>query len=108
MTQPQLERTCRIWQKRLRLVDWDVTAVLVPAEQMEDFGETIPDETELRAGMKIRDCEEAEATVIHELLHLRLLPFDAEDQDQKETAINLLADCFMRAYPKRKRANAIR
>jgi hypothetical protein len=110
MTQPQLERLCRTWQRRLRLSDWRVDVTLVPLADMPDlYGETWPDETELTATMRVRDCPLVESTLIHELLHLRLLPYSDGDPEEprhgeREQAINLLADCYLRAYPRRRKA----
>lgn len=111
MTQPQVLRLCALWQRRLRLSDWSVQVEIVPADVPEyrhlaptEFGSTQIDYAEVAADVLVRDGPLAEATLIHELLHLRLLPFDYEDQEPKEISINLLADCFLRAYPRRKRA----
>lgn len=107
MNGKQLEKVVRLWQKRLRLRDWAVTPVLVPKAEMPDLMGEIPlDTDEMTATLRVREDAAIEATVIHELLHLRLLPFSdgdaAEpDHEERERAINLLADCFLRAYPKR-------
>ena len=108
MKQPELIRLVRLWQKRLRLQDWDVTPIVRTVADMPDtLGEIAPDEGEMKAPMSIRE-DQGEATVVHELLHLRLWPYSDGDANEpnheaRETAINLLADCFVRAYPRRKR-----
>lgn len=111
MTQQQFVRLCRLWQKRLRLQDWSVKAEIVPKEVPEhrhlaatEFGSTQIDFGEVAADMLVRENELTEATLVHELLHLRLLPFDYDDHEAKEVAINLLADCFLRAHPRRRKA----
>ncbi len=108
MTQHELAHVTRLWQKRLRLQDWDVVPTIRTVAEMPDtLGEIAPTEDEMQAPMAIRE-DQGEATVVHELLHLRLWPFSDGDvgepnHDARETAINLLADCFVRAYPRRKR-----
>lgn len=112
MTGQELQRLTRLWQKRLRLQDWTVTAVFLPPSEMpsEDTLGTIPfDSTEMTATLKVSlEAPAIEATVVHELLHLRLIPFSVGDpdepsHDEREQAINLLADCYVKAYPKRQR-----
>lgn len=108
MTQPQLANLVRLWQRRLRLRDWKVSAEFGTAENMPDcIGQIFPDSSEMTATLRVIDGEVIEGTVIHELLHLRLLPFsdgdDAEpNHEEREKTINLLADCFQAAYPRRK------
>jgi hypothetical protein len=107
MALSKLERLCRVWQRRLRLQDWKVTPVMVPEPDMPEYVGEIPlDMEEMTATLRVREDADVEATVIHELLHLRLLPFSDGDQselnhNERERAINLLADCFLRAYPRR-------
>ncbi len=107
MTQSELAHVTRLWQKRLRLKDWEVKPILRTMEEQGDtLGQIFPDEVK-NAILHIREDQE-ESTVVHELLHLHILPFSDGDEsepnhDARETAINLLADCFVRAYPRRKR-----
>ena len=111
MTQPQLEKLSKLWMRRLRLQDWVVTVKLVEDEEkfagmQGSLGVTYHDPSECKADIGILDEGSniaMEATLIHELLHLRLVPFDGKNHNEKEQAINLLADCFLRAYPKRKK-----
>lgn len=99
MTQARLERLTKLWQKRLRIQDWEVRVSLMTAQDRPDaFGHTDIDITEMRADVRVRDDDNAEATLVHELLHLRLICFGVDDDDAKQTAMNLLADAFMRAY----------
>jgi len=108
MSGHELARLCKVWQRRLRLADWEIHPMIVTVEESPDaLGETTPDTAEMRADVRVRDFDETEATLVHELLHIRLLPlWDGDagvpNHEEREQAINLLADCFMRAY-RRKR-----
>lgn len=109
---PQLTRLCRLWQRRLRLQDWEVTPALAPEAEMPDsVGEIVPETGEMKAALRVREDADIEATLVHELLHLRLWPYSDGDpsephHDEREQAINLLADCFLRAYPRRTKRGA--
>lgn len=104
MTTPEFERLCRLWQRRLRLADWRISARIESEEEMpEIIGQIHPDVEEMTASMRVRADAPIEATLIHELLHLRLWPYsdgepDEPNHEERERAINLLADCFLRAY----------
>lgn len=112
MTQRTLDRLTRLWQKRLRLQDWKLEVQLKPDEEMAErelFGFSTHQPAEQEAVVEIADNPEAEKTLVHELLHLRLAPFtgilreqkfklNVEDLSAQEQAINLLADCFMAAW----------
>lgn len=112
MTQKNLERLTRLWQKRLRLQDWKVTIQLKPEEEMrkrELYGFSTHQPSEQEAIVEVANDSQAERTLVHELLHLRLAPFSGilreqkfklneEDKAAQETAINLLADCFIQAW----------
>lgn len=108
MDQKKLAHLTKLWQKRLRLQDWQVTTLLVPDSEMPELLGEIPlDGTELKATLHInKDLvtpDNMESTIVHELLHLRLLPFsdgsfDEPDHDNREVAINLLASVLLRAF----------
>lgn len=99
MSVAELKRLCRVWQRRLRLQDWDVTVKLQSAEEMPDqLGNAAMEPEEMRAVISLRDGGELEATLAHELLHLRLVSFGDDDLPEQQVAMNLLAAAFMRAY----------
>lgn len=114
MTLPQLQRLCKVWQRRLRLQDWKISLQLLPNPVMGN-GEAADglvdwDDEEVTATVTLREgLEETrlESTLVHELLHIRmndLTPNEGETNDSGlERTINLLADCFLQAYPKRRR-----
>lgn len=81
MTQTQLNKLREVWQKRLRLQDWDVSVAFAPRSEVEGDGVTYFKSRLMAADIKI--CTEATATpqtggqtytpeqvLIHELLHL--------------------------------------
>jgi hypothetical protein len=109
MTQPELERLCRTWQRRLRLSDWRISAAFAPVDDMPDcIGHALIDEAEMAVDIRIRKDAPAEPTLIHELIHVRLFPFSDGDENEprhedRERAINLLADCCLAAYKRRRK-----
>lgn len=108
MTQPELARLTKLWQKRLRLQDWVITPTIEPMDALPDaYGQSPYDDAEMSAAVRIRE-DAGEDTLVHELLHLRLAPFSDGDPSEpnheaRETAINLLADCYLKAYARHKR-----
>jgi hypothetical protein len=105
-----LTRLLEKWQKRMRLGDWKIQAKLVGQDEMPDsLGQVTRDEAEKRANIAIQDNEPeiVEGTLVHELLHVWLLPWAIGDDDEpnheaREVAINVMADVLISAYPKRK------
>lgn len=106
LTEKQLTRLCRTWQRRLRLQDWRVD-VRVAEDLGDEYGRVDFDETEQTATILLVRSDDAEAierTLIHELLHLRLAAWDAPyGHPPQETAINLLADSLYAGYRRRRR-----
>ncbi len=80
MTQAQLEKRCKIWQKRLRLLDWDIDVKFVKtvegvesAHPADIFGGTQCKPTFMEASVQVRaglGDEETELTLVHELMHI--------------------------------------
>jgi hypothetical protein len=80
MTQAKLEKLTKLWQKRLRLQDWDITSKFVQsvegveAANLSDvFGGTQCKPTFQEALIQIRiglDDKETELTLVHELIHV--------------------------------------
>ena len=87
LTQEELERLCREWQKILRLQDWDIKVKICRQNDMTpdsqaDSTWTLPKKTAI-----IRLCDpidyidvawpqDMERSLVHELLHLHLAPID--------------------------------
>lgn len=121
MTQEELVRILKRWQKRIRLLrawniairfatpeelknaDWDLTYGCVPAGGVDVDTQTArivmrPPET-----YGDMDWYSMDECVLHELGHIIF------DNHRKETAINTFAETVLNAYPRdKKRANATR
>lgn len=106
--QKELQRLVNLWLKRLRLQDWQVKAECCTVADLPDALGQIPYDTEEKiATLKVRDDAPVESTVVHELLHLRLEPFSDGDEAEprhaeREIAINLMACCYIAAYPRKR------
>jgi hypothetical protein len=114
LTEKQITRLCRTWQRRLRLRDWRVEVRLAAQEEMGDEqGHVDYDDTELTAKVRLLDgddrtSEDIERTLIHELLHLRLAAWEVPYGHQpQETAINLLADSLYAGYRRRRKGRDV-
>lgn len=98
-SQVGLERTCRFWQKKLRLADWRVTIKFVRAEEMGDEaqGKCHWNDQARTAAIWIlhpddykptnypNDVQQdIEDTIVHELLHLHLIAWDTDDKPADE------------------------
>jgi len=108
MSSQKLNRLLHLWQKRLRLLDWNITVVLVPQEEIPgEEGHNDWTDEEMSSRIRIIDVPDegkVEAFLVHELIHLRLADWEVETYgDPKlERAVNLLTDSFLTAYRRRK------
>lgn len=105
MTKADLEKLCREWQERLRLTDWQIELHHIPL--LEEFGTCVSHLSKKQAHLRIRDqsyaleeCstvsasfdeeetmffrDDEETTLVHELLHLLIKPFDQTQVDSLE------------------------
>ncbi len=102
-------RLVRLWQKRLRLLDWNIKVKFVPAGDIPDEdAHSEWDDERMQSEIEVSDAltaDQFEHTVVHELLHLRLSDWTPKQYgDPKvERAVNLLCDSFLTAYKRRKR-----
>lgn len=113
----QMQQKCLEWQQRLRLLDWDVSVKVVPAMDMghERAQGTVRWQiTEKRADIKLVTSEDAarmnllrpysmEETLIHELLHLHIAPFEPTGEAEctaMEWCINAIAGALLQLSPK--------
>lgn len=115
MTQKQLERLCREWQKTLRLQDWWIVARLVGQADMippDALASCTPTITQRKAVILVLHPSEwriasewprdIEQTLCHELLHLHFAPFAPDDWNTPvgiamEQAIDLIAEALVAA-----------
>jgi hypothetical protein len=115
VNEAELRELCALWQKRLRLQDWNVSLEIVNARDLDggfancrtvlrekaalirvtDPADSTSADTEIFGG---RDVEE---DLVHELLHLSCEPFSPEDRDSTEyeaieQMVGVLANCIVR------------
>lgn len=108
MTDPQLQKLLKLWQKRLRLQDWQLQAKLVPVVLIEHdascSGSTTCKPSFMLAEIEIKDSlddEELEITLVHELLHVRfggMQPPEGLHDFLFETGIEMTARALVEAY----------
>lgn len=99
---------CVLWQKRLRLQDWDVTvAITAPDEDNPGKQGSITwrvHQKEARISL-IDPADKAaqdrgydlECTLVHELLHLHFIAWDTEDGTPEDTALEQAITTLSRA-----------
>lgn len=109
MTQSKLEKLLKLWQKRLRLQDWDIEIALVPkVEGVEGmsmvFGGTMCRPSMMEASVQILNNLEdydTELTLVHELLHVvfgGMQPPDGLFDHMFEVGVEKVARTLMGAY----------
>lgn len=116
-TQEELDAAVALWQKRLRLQDWEVKAQFKRARDFVNLGaqaeisSSIEHKTACLSVLDPIDYDPAnkwpqdhEDDVVHELVHLHLKVIDVElDRDlydrlftQREQVVSLIANSFIR------------
>jgi hypothetical protein len=115
MTESEMRELCTLWQKRLRLQDWNVRLQVKSMEDVEGgFARARIWQSEKSALVQIVDPADTnsldvqvsggrdlEEDIVHELLHLPCDAFVPEDQDTPEyeaieQMIGVLANCIVR------------
>lgn len=97
LTLDQLQELCTIWQKRLRLQDWVIRIVLVPAREITGTGRCSYEIDSKSALVQILRPEDysgdrdlwpydMEEVLVHELLHLHWAPLKTREGSPEETA----------------------
>lgn len=117
-----LQAECKLWQRKLRLQDWNVQVRLVRLNEMPDqdaigaISQAIerkdaqmtllsPLDMPLMASYFMHSEEmNYSLTIVHELLHLHMAPFTAGATETElvaeEQAINAISQCIFNAYAK--------
>lgn len=105
-----LNQKLPVWQKRLKLQDWNITIKLVrvPDLKPKTLGNIHWDSDTRKAGINVLSPEDykmpfpdalkdMEFTVVHELLHLQLssLPRNEASRSAEEKAVNNLTDALL-------------
>lgn len=115
MTEAELKKLCALWQKRLRLQDWNVRLVVKTAEDIEENFANIRAELSQKSAVlfvradddtssldtQMSGARDIEEDIAHELLHLHCEPFVPENQESPEyeaieQAVGVLANCIVR------------
>jgi hypothetical protein len=113
LTQKQLDRWLKKWQKALLLVDWNIKAEVERSFEMDNDdadGENAVTLVRKISWIRIRDTVDSqytktwppdpERTLVHELLHCHFDPFFPKDRESleykmAEQAIDVLATAFI-------------
>jgi hypothetical protein len=115
MTNKQLEALCRLWQGRLRLLDWDIRAEFKRFHEMQaNAGMNEINEQHKTSTISIlAECDSeylndgladfsVEHTLVHELVHLHCLEFEPEQNSRAhihfELMINTLTSALIESY----------
>jgi hypothetical protein len=109
MTQKQLEKICREWQKRLRLQDWKVRIRFSRANEMTvegRIGETRISFNNKSATVLVLPEEQwgdevwttMESVVRHELIHLHIEPAIVDEKAVLRTEIEAAIECIAEAF----------
>lgn len=118
MTILELQRLKTRWQRRLRILDWDVSISFATSSELEDcYGDCAVLAEEKCAKIRILrqddwvglptawSPEQVTATLVHELLHIPLAPWPVDSDAavrEKEQAINCMTTALYQ--PRKKRA----
>lgn len=104
MTERQLQRTVRFWQKKLRLQNWQIAAEFATEDEMhaaDNLGECIAQLCDHTAHIRIireGDDRDLEITICHELLHVlfaELLPRDPIKEKLFESGVDHVANTLV-------------
>jgi hypothetical protein len=115
MTQEELVEATALWQARLRLVDWDIHAKVKRERDMEAKGrggEMLVQLTSRTAWLTLLDrndldpdyarLNDAEVTLVHELLHIYTEPLEIPEHGPKhiaeETMLEMVSRALVAAY----------
>jgi hypothetical protein len=104
-----------LWQKRLNLTEWNISVVVSRANELKakTVGNIHWDREKKTAVIRVLDpadydmalepmLKDIEFTVVHELIHLEMVPIlsdlqrSAENRLEEEHAVNHLAEAFLR------------
>lgn len=109
VTETQVQRWLRVWQKRLSLEDWDITAHIVRRRELkpDTLGNLRWNSADKTASIRILDPldydlpadeipNDMEYTVLHELVHLQLatIPKAPGSKDVEERVVNGIGDAL--------------
>lgn len=107
MSEKELQELCSVWQKRLRLQDWDVFVEVVPKDKLRQESQaecrhTLSKKIAHISIIREEDYpsrsmvpQDQERDLVHELLHLHFAPFCAGRgtlaDDMQEQAVHAIS-----------------
>lgn len=108
-----LDRQLKTWQKRLGMEDWRLTVKLVRQSSLEKntWGNAEWDPAGKTGTISVLDPVDynltgadlrldMECTIVHELVHIQVAPFDAPDENVREDVVNRIMTALLnRACP---------
>ena len=116
-----------LWQKRLNLTEWNISVVVSRATELKakTVGNIHWDREKKTAVIRVLDpadydmalepmLKDIEFTVVHELIHLEMVPIlsdlqrSAENRLEEEHAVNHLAEAFLRLDRGTRKKNCVR
>lgn len=117
MNQQELQELCGVWQKRLRLQDWDVKVVVVRVRDMGPEKSACVSVLSTKRNAVIQIMDERDVTdephftavyrgqeldLVHELLHIYTDPFQVQRPSSQEVSeeqmIHALSTALIEAY----------
>jgi hypothetical protein len=97
----RLDQQMRAWQRRLRLDDWTLRVQVVRQQELDrnTWGNAEWDPVKKTGTIKVLDPQDynlkgaelrqdMECTIVHELVHIRIAPLDANDYEIREEIVN--------------------
>jgi hypothetical protein len=97
----RLDQQMRAWQRRLRLDDWSLRVQVVRQQELDrnTWGNAEWDPVKKTGTIKVLDPQDynlkgaelrqdMECTIVHELVHIRIAPLDANDYEIREEIVN--------------------
>lgn len=121
LTQEQLDKKLKVWQRRMRLQDWTIRVSLSPKWDKGSgttFGQCWPDRRNKQAEIKILRPEDydpddnivaydAEQTLVHELIHVQFTGTEpankAPEAELYETAVEQMATALVNIFRRKGR-----
>jgi len=105
MTNSQLKKFCKEWQKRLRLQDWNVSVAFGILEDSTGLTKINPNFKVAKVIIDEEGNNELEITLVHELLHLHADPFSQDLQEKYKTNLEAMIELTARALVEAKYEN---
>lgn len=103
-----LDRQLKSWQKRLGMDDWHISVRVVRQASLEKntWGNAEWDAEEKTGTIKVLDPADynlkggdlkldMECTIVHELVHIQVAPFDSPNENMREDVVNRIMTALL-------------